>query len=89
MKLHATGGYQKHKCFMRFEDQCSYKYLLNSASIGYANKFKYLLLCGSVVIYVQVCSASSRPISGNLGSSRPPWLARAGRDAAQGVLRVW
>jgi hypothetical protein len=88
-----------------FEDQCSYKYLLNSASIGYANKFKcassgcpgsamlssccglsvvypvaprpqlalpplrarlahrglvlrssarrYLLLCGSVVIYVQ------------------------------------
>ena len=29
-----------------------YKYLLNSASIGYANKFKYLLLCGSVVIYV-------------------------------------
>ena len=33
--------------------QCSYKYLLNSASIGYANKFKYLLLCGSVVIYVR------------------------------------
>ena len=32
--------------------QCSYKYLVNSASIGYANKFKYLLLCGSVVIYV-------------------------------------
>ena len=35
-----------------FIPQCSYKYLLNSASIGYANKFKYLLLCGSVVIYV-------------------------------------
>ena len=33
--------------------QCSYKYLINSASIGYANKFKYLLLCGSVVLYVQ------------------------------------
>ena len=33
--------------------QCGYKYLLNSASIGYANKFKYLLLCGSTVIYVQ------------------------------------
>ena len=30
-----------------------YRYLINSASIGYANKFKYLLLCGSVVIYVQ------------------------------------
>ena len=40
MGLHATGGYQQHKCFMRFEDQCGYKYLLNSASIGYANKFK-------------------------------------------------
>ena len=33
--------------------QCGYKYLLNSASIGYANKFKSLLLCGSVVIYVR------------------------------------
>ena len=53
MKLHATGGYQKHRCFMRFEDQCGYKYLLNSASIGYANKFKSLLLCGSVVLYVR------------------------------------
>ena len=38
---------------MTFTEQCSYKYLINSASIGYANKFKYLLLCGSVVIYVQ------------------------------------
>ena len=28
-----------------------YKYLLNSASIGYANKLKSLLLCGSVVLY--------------------------------------
>ncbi|EOD23490.1 hypothetical protein EMIHUDRAFT_239583 [Emiliania huxleyi CCMP1516] len=53
MGLHATGGYQQHKCFMRFEDQCGYKYLLNSASIGYANKFKSLLLCGSVVLYVR------------------------------------
>jgi len=49
---HDKGGYQKHLCFMTFTEQCSYKYLLNSASIGYANKFKYLLLCGSVVIYV-------------------------------------
>ncbi len=47
------GGFQQHLCYMTFEQQCSYKYLLNSASIGYANKFKYLLLCGSVVIYVQ------------------------------------
>jgi hypothetical protein len=38
---------------MTFLEQCSYKYLLNSASIGYANKFKYVLLCGSVVIYVR------------------------------------
>ncbi|KAL3898641.1 MAG: hypothetical protein SGPRY_012802, partial [Prymnesium sp.] len=28
------GGYQKHKCYMTFTQQCSYKYLLNSASIG-------------------------------------------------------
>ena len=33
-----VGGYQKHLCYMPFEDQCGYKYLLNSASIGYANK---------------------------------------------------
>ena len=52
-KLHRKGGFQQHLCYMTFEQQCSYKYLLNSASIGYANKFKYLLLCGSVVIYVQ------------------------------------
>ena len=47
------GGFQQHLCYMTFVQQCSYKYLLNSASIGYANKFKYLLLCGSVVIYVR------------------------------------
>jgi len=51
--LHLKGGFQQHKCFMPFKDQCSYKYLLNSASIGYANKFKSLLLCGSVVLYVR------------------------------------
>ena len=51
--LERKGGYQAHKCYMTFTEQCSYKYLLNSASIGYANKFKYLLLCGSVVIYVE------------------------------------
>ena len=51
--LDKKGGFQQHKCFMTFVEQCSYKYLLNSASIGYANKFKYLLLCGSVVIYVR------------------------------------
>jgi hypothetical protein len=38
---------------MPFRDQCGYKYLLNSASIGYANKFKSLLLCGSVVLYIR------------------------------------
>ena len=36
-----------------FEPWREQKYLLNSASIGYANKFKSLLLCGSVVIYVR------------------------------------
>ena len=51
--LDKKGGYQKHKCYMKFEEQCSYKYLLNSASIGYANKLKSILLCGSVVLYVR------------------------------------
>ena len=51
--LHDKGGFQQHKCYMTFQEQCGYKYLLNSASIGYANKFKSLLLCGSVVIYVR------------------------------------
>jgi len=51
--LERRGGFQQHLCYMTFQQQCAYKYLLNSASIGYANKFKYLLLCGSVVIYVQ------------------------------------
>ncbi len=51
--LDKKGGYQQHKCYMKFEDQCRYKYLLNTASIGYANKFKSLLLCGSVVVYVR------------------------------------
>ena len=51
--LHRKGGFQQHKCYMTFAEQCGYKYLLNSASIGYANKFKSLLLCGSVVIYVR------------------------------------
>ena len=51
--LDRRGGFQQHKCYMKFEEQCEYKYLLNSASIGYANKFKSLLLCGSVVLYVR------------------------------------
>lgn len=29
------------------------RFLLNTASVGYANKFKSLLLCGSVVLYVR------------------------------------
>jgi len=53
LNLHRKGGFQQHKCYMTFEQQCRYKYLLNSASIGYANKFKSLLLCGSVVLYVR------------------------------------
>jgi len=51
--IHKKGGFQQHKCYMTFTEQCGYKYLLNSASIGYANKFKSLLLCGSVVLYVR------------------------------------
>ena len=30
--LDKKGGYQQHRCYMKFEDQCRYKYLLNSAS---------------------------------------------------------
>ena len=29
-----VGGFQQHRCYMKFEEQCGYKYLLNSASIG-------------------------------------------------------
>ena len=35
-----------------------YKYTLNVGSNGYANKLKYLFLCGSVVIWVRAhCTA--------------------------------
>jgi hypothetical protein len=37
---HRTGGFQQHLCYMTPAQQCSYKYLLQTASIGYANKFK-------------------------------------------------
>jgi protein glucosyltransferase len=42
--LHRQGGFQQHKCYMTFAQQCSYKYLLQSASIGYANKVRVSLL---------------------------------------------
>jgi len=38
---------------MSFEELCRYKYLVNVGSNGYANKLKYLFLCGSVVLYVR------------------------------------
>ena len=57
--LHTRGGFQQHRCYMTFEDQCGYKYLLNSASIGYANKFKSLLPRGHPAARC-VSGASSR-----------------------------
>ncbi len=66
--LERTGGFQQHKCFMTFEDQCSYKYLLNSASIGYANKFKSLLLCGSVRVSYAPSECHTPPQSATTSS---------------------
>ena len=47
------GGVLVKKCGLSFEELCKYKYLLNVGSNGYANKLKYLFLCGSVVIWVR------------------------------------
>ena len=47
------GGVLANKCGLNFENMCRYKYLLNVGSNGYANKLKYLFLCGSVVIWVR------------------------------------
>ncbi len=47
------GGVLANRCSLNFEDMCRYKYLLNVGSNGYANKLKYLFLCGSVVIWVR------------------------------------
>lgn len=46
------GGFQAQNCSMAFEELCRYRYLVNVGSNGYANKLKYLFLCGSVVIHV-------------------------------------
>jgi len=48
-----NGGTLVKKCGLSFEEMCKYKYLLNVGSNGYANKLKYLFLCGSVVIWVR------------------------------------
>lgn len=47
------GGFQENECALSFEEMCRYKYLVNVGSNGYANKLKYLFLCGSVVITVR------------------------------------
>jgi len=48
-----NGGVLIKRCGLAFEELCRYKYLLNVGSNGYANKLKYLFLCGSVVIWVR------------------------------------
>ena len=47
------GGFQENECALSFEEMCRYRYLVNVGSNGYANKLKYLFLCGSVVITVR------------------------------------
>lgn len=47
------GGLQEDECALSFEEMCRYRYLVNVGSNGYANKLKYLFLCGSVVITVR------------------------------------
>ena len=47
------GGTLVKRCGLSFEEVCRYKYMLNVGSNGYANKLKYLFLCGSVVIWVR------------------------------------
>ena len=42
-----------NECALSFEEMCRYRYLVNVGSNGYANKMKYLFLCGSVVITVR------------------------------------
>jgi len=47
------GGVLSKRCGLSFPEVCKYKYTLNVGSNGYANKLKYLFLCGSVVIWVR------------------------------------
>jgi protein glucosyltransferase len=35
-----TGGHQKDKCGLDFDELCRFKYLVNVGSNGYANKLK-------------------------------------------------
>ena len=92
--LHRQGGFQQHKCYMTFAQQCSYKYLLQSASIGYANKVRVSLLSLNLAhaccptpltcpVFDALCAQVQIPAAlwerGDL---------RAGRHDAQGVLRA-
>ena len=43
--LERKGGFQQHLCYMTFQQQCRYKYLLNSASIGYAACVQLIATC--------------------------------------------
>ncbi|KAL1512259.1 hypothetical protein AB1Y20_005521 [Prymnesium parvum] len=52
------GGVLVKRCGLSFEELCKYKYLLNVGSNGYANKLKYLFLCGSVVIWESALSST-------------------------------
>ena len=74
---------------MTFTEQCSYKYLINSASIGYANKFKYLLLCGSVVLYVQVTPTPTLTLTLILTPTLTPTLTLTLTSCLEARWRRW
>ena len=48
-----SGGVLSKRCSLAFKDLCKYKYLINLGSNGYANKLRFLFLCGSTVLWVR------------------------------------
>ena len=70
-----NGGTLVKRCGLSFEEVCRYKYMLNVGSNGYANKLKYLFLCGSVVIWVRKDSLNHEFFERHLVPGRPPWAA--------------
>jgi hypothetical protein len=83
--LEHKGGFQQHRCYMTFQQQCRYKYLLNSASIGYAACVQLIATCSPRIdpecLPHQVREQVQVPAALRLGRD-----LRAGRHDAQGVL---
>ena len=60
------GGVLKDRCGLDFEAMSRYKYALNVGSNGYANKCKYLVLTGAVVVWVRKKSEHHEFFEGQL-----------------------